>query len=175
MKKVSLSSCWRQRTLTSRPSGLSSVYQLACVFKFIVSNSSRPSALHGHTHNRNIFRSYQSGDTVHDRIPIWTPEMWQPLYSGHFEMLYNTNPPLKWGHHSNQDTLTGPKGGQIKIHLWNEATPLFRPLWNVPMYASQHKSTPAYNEDGLRVAGLEGVHCSSNSLLIIRTLWESLD
>ncbi len=46
---------------------------------------------------------------------IRTPEMrptpvLRPLQS----MLLSANPPLKWGHPSNQDTLTGPKGGQIR-------------------------------------------------------------
>ncbi len=50
--------------------------------------------------------------------PIWTPEMRPPLYSGHFKMSQSmfpsANSPLKCGHPSNQDTLTGPKGGQIR-------------------------------------------------------------
>ncbi len=47
-----------------------------------------------------------------------TPEMWLPLYSGHFEksqsMLFDTNSPLKCGHPSNKDTFTGPKGGRFR-------------------------------------------------------------
>ncbi len=56
---------------------------------------------------------------LYSELPlIWTPEMRPPLYSGHFKtsqsMLPSANLPLKWGHPSNQDTLTGPKGGRIR-------------------------------------------------------------
>ncbi len=53
---------------------------------------------------------------THSELPlILTPEMRPPLYSGHFKMSKSTpemspsNP-----HSSNQDTLTGPKGGRIR-------------------------------------------------------------
>ncbi len=53
---------------------------------------------------------------------IRTPEMWPPLYSGHFEksqsMLFNTNSPLKCGHPSNRDTFTGPKGGRFRVYVY---------------------------------------------------------
>ena len=56
-------------------------------------------------------------DIMYSELPlIRTPEMWPPLYSGHSEksqsMLYSTNSPPE--HPSNQDTLTGPKGGRIR-------------------------------------------------------------
>ncbi len=58
---------------------------------------------------------------------IWTPEMRPPLYWGHFKMyqsmLPDANLPLKWGHPSNQDTLTGPKGGRIRgspLYWWSK-------------------------------------------------------
>ncbi len=59
------------------------------------------------------------GHVMYSGTPlIRTPEMWPPLYSGHFEksqsMLFNTNSPLKCGHPSNKDTFTGPKGGQFR-------------------------------------------------------------
>ncbi len=58
---------------------------------------------------------------IYSKLPlIWTPEMRPPLYSGHFKMsqsvLPSANSPLKCGHPSNQDTLTGPKGGRITVH-----------------------------------------------------------
>ena len=71
---------------------------------------------------------------LYSELPLMSPEMWPPLYSGHFEksqsMLYSTNSPLKWGHPSNQDTLTGPKGGQIRgTSLYSETTSIQRPLF----------------------------------------------
>ncbi len=59
--------------------------------------------------------------------------MWPPLYSGHFEsMLFNTNSPMKYGHPSNKDTFTCPKGG------------LFR---GVPLYVTGKDGSPS--EKGL--------------------------
>ena len=40
---------------------------------------------------------------------IRTPEIWPPLYSGHSEKSQSITPEM-----SNQDTSTGPKGGQIR-------------------------------------------------------------
>ena len=47
---------------------------------------------------------------VYSELPlIRTPEMWPPLYSGHSEESQSITPEM-----SNQDTSTGPKGGQIR-------------------------------------------------------------
>ena len=57
--------------------------------------------------------------------------------------------PLKCGHPCILATLNSPKVCfMVQIHPWNEATPVIRTLWLVP-----------------RVAGLEGVHCTTFILI----------
>ncbi len=77
---------------------------------------------------------------VYSELPlIWTPEMRPPLCSGHFKMsqsmLPSANPPLKWGHPSNQDTLTGPKGvaGLEGVHCTTPVIRLLR-LYGLPLF-----------------------------------------
>ncbi len=57
---------------------------------------------------------------VYSELPlIWTPEMRPPpciqaTSKMSQSMLPGANPPLKRVHPSNQDALTGPKGGRIR-------------------------------------------------------------
>ncbi len=78
----------------------------------------------------NLLSSYQACSVEYSELPlIWTPEMRPPLYWGRFKMsqsmLPSANSPLKWGHPSNQDTLTGLKGGR------NKGSPLYSEEWAV--------------------------------------------
>ncbi len=65
----------------------------------------------------NINPSTTAGEV---RGILWTPSNLDPLneatprFKMSQSMLPIANSPLKWGHPSNQDTLTGPKGGRIR-------------------------------------------------------------
>ncbi len=57
---------------------------------------------------------------IYSELPlIWTPEMKSPLSWECPRVCFLVqNSPLKWGHPSNRDTLTGPVGGRIEGIHW---------------------------------------------------------
>ncbi len=70
-----------------------------------------------------------------------------PLYSGHFKMSQSVLP-LKCGHPSNQDTLTGPKGGRIRGSPLYLLTILYYCIWSYH-HTRSYATTSSYCGTGM--------------------------
>ena len=93
-------------------------------------------------------------------VNSWTPEMWLPQYSGHFEESQNGlyKYMFSWSYPSNQDTTTGPKGGLIEgvhcIHIQHLSSIVSLPLCRTLVPRGQ-QLTHVHKELELKETGIQ--------------------